>query len=96
MSETVQEFCDKCKKAMEIFVKDFQAAMKAEEPILCPDCQVEYIDENTEEIPKRRFEYVAMAISIKEFNDAGRDGWELVTVNNTVAYFKREIYGVIE
>ena len=102
MVETVQEICDKCKKDVEITIKDFEAAMKADELILCPDCFTEAVDAEAEEMPKRCFEYWLVStlsgndmmthdvVKDQMLNELGQVGWELVTVDNGVAYFKRE------
>ncbi len=86
------EQCDRCKKPFEILVKDFEQIMKDGDSILCPDCKTKVLDEQAEaeKPPKRCFEYKLLSITKAPFEDAGRDGWELVAVDDDLAYFKRE------
>ena len=95
--DRVDEICDRCKKEISIPVKDFERAMKNEEPVLCPDCYSKYLDEQTEEMPKRCFEYKTISIHerfLREdgLNKLGPEGWELITVDSGWAYLKRECY----
>ena len=90
--DRVDEICDRCKKPINILVKDFEQAMKNEEPILCPDCYSKFLDEETESLPKRCFEYKIVSTDEAPFCDIGLEGWELVSVYDRAAYFKREYY----
>jgi len=92
--ERVDEICDRCKEPINILVSEFERAMKAGEPILCPDCYSEYLDEETEELPPNRcFEYKIEELGgiqhLAVLNKAGSEGWELVSVDDGKAYFKR-------
>jgi len=89
---TTFEQCDRCKKQICILVDDFQKAMKDGDPVLCSDCYSEFLDEQTETIPKRQFEYKVVTALEAPFHDIGMDGWELVSVDCGFAYFKREKY----
>lgn len=86
------ETCDKCKKPISILVTDFERAMKDGDPILCPDCETKFLDEQAKEekLLKRCFEYKLISIVDAPFESIGLDRWELVAVDNDIAYFKRE------
>ena len=91
------EICDRCKEPFKIAVKDFEQAMKDEEPILCTGCQTKAVDEQieAEKPPKRCFEYMRKPIEESPemgdvFANLGREGWELIGFNAGQAYFKRE------
>ncbi len=88
------ERCDQCKKSFKIPVKDFEQIMKDGAFILCPDCETKIIDEQAEaEKPSKRcFEYETVSIKSTDFDYLGRNGWELVAIDNGQAYFKREYY----
>ena len=93
MSDTkTDEICDKCKEPFKILVTDFVQIMKDGDPILCPDCETKVLDEQaeTEKPPKRCFEYKVCQVEEILVSDLGIDGWELVSVDNGKAYFKRE------
>ncbi len=86
------ERCDQCKESFKIPVKDFEQIMKDGDLILCPDCETKIIDEQAEaeKPPKRCFEYETVLIKSTDFDFLGRNGWELVTIDDGNAYFKRE------
>jgi len=84
------EICDHCKKSFSILVKDFERAMKDGDLILCPDCYAAFLDEQTETVPRRCFEYYTTPIKDCDLNEQGKLGWELITIDNGQAYFKRE------
>jgi len=86
------EHCDKCEEPFKILVKDFEQAMKDGDPILCPDCETKVLDEQAEaeKPPKRCFEYETVLREGTDFDYLGHNGWELVAVDNGLAYFKRE------
>ena len=91
---TTDEQCDNCKIRINILVSDFEQAMKDGDLILCPDCETKMLDEQAEaeKPPKRRFQHKTCRIEELIVNDLGIDGWELISVDNGQAYFKREIY----
>lgn len=86
------EICDKCKKGFQILIADFEQIMKDGDPILCPECEAKFLDKQAEAemSPKRCFEYKLISIVDAPFESIGLDGWELVSVDNDIAYFKRE------
>lgn len=90
------ENCDRCKQPFSILVEDFERAMKDGDSILCPPCEMKALDEQAEaeKPPKRCFEYKICPIGGIIINDLGIDGWELVSVDNGQAYFKREKFEV--
>ena len=90
--EMVDEVCDRCKTPITVTVKYFEQAMKDGEPLLCSECYGKLLDEQTEAMPRRCFEYKSIMLPVDdiEFDQHGRDGWELVSVENGIAYFKRE------
>jgi len=90
---STQEVCDKCKEPFEISVEYFEQALKDGEPILCPVCLGKYLDEQVEMIPKRQFEYNIFFLTGGSLDNLGKDGWELVSVDSGIAYFKREYLG---
>ncbi len=95
MSDTrTDEICDKCKEPFKILIADFEQAMKDGDPVLCPDCETKALDEQAEaeRPPKRCFEYCIIPIEGCDLNEYGKIGWELVSVDNGQAYFKREYY----
>ena len=92
MTDGVDEVCDRCKKDITISVKYFEQAMKDGDPLLCQECYGKLLDEQTEVMPKRCFEYMTIhhPVDDSEHNKNGAEGWELVSVDNGMAYFKRE------
>jgi len=90
MEDGVEEVCDRCGKSIQVSVRYFEQAMKDGELILCNECLGEYVDEQTEEMPKRCFKYTVGNVTKIDINEYGTEGWELVSVDNGVAYFKRE------
>ena len=88
--DKVDEICDRCKEPIHVSVEYFQRAMKDGEPVLCAECLSAWMDEQTQVMPKRCFEHKILPIDESVFNDYGADGWELVSVDSDIAYFKRE------
>lgn len=86
------EICDKCKGPISILIADFERAMKNGDPILCPDCETKPLDEQAEaeRPPKRCFEYETVSREGTDFDYLGQNGWDLVAVDDGLAYFKRE------
>ena len=88
------EICDRCKKEITISVAYFEQAMKDGEPVLCAECMSTWMDEQTATMPKRCFEYKIEELGkiqhLAVLNKAGLEGWELVSVDGGVLYFKRE------
>jgi hypothetical protein len=75
-----------------LIVNQYEKAMENEEPVLCIDCYAFMLDEQEKaNVPvQRNFEY--FIIPAKEMNvTIGEAGWELVSVDNGMLYFKREI-----
>ena len=91
---TTDEVCDKCGKTIEILIADFEAAMKDDLPILCSDCQAEFLNEQAEmeKPPERFFEYKVCPSGDAGLDFLGSEGWELVSVDNGLAYFKKEYF----
>lgn len=85
------EQCDRCKEPFKILVKDFEQIMKDGDSILCPDCETKALDEQTEILPTRIcFDYCIIPFEGCDFDAYGNTGWELVTIYDGDAYFKRE------
>lgn len=89
------ETCDKCKEPFKILIADFEQTMKDGDPILCPDCETKALEEQAEaeKPPKRCFEYNRSSIKECDLTECGKLGWELITIHNGDAYFKREYLG---
>jgi hypothetical protein len=90
MGEVVEEVCDRCKTPVTVSVEYFQRTMKDGEPVLCAECLSAWMDEQTQVMPKRCFEYLVQNLEDTLFVGLGAEGWELVSVDNGIAYFKRE------
>lgn len=88
------EQCDRCETYFTILIKDFEQIMKDGDPILCSECETKALDEQAEaeRPPKRCFEYKICQVEKIVISDLGIDGWELVSVDNGQAYFKKEFY----
>ncbi len=88
------EICDRCKKPFKILIADFEQIMKDGDSILCPDCETKVLDEQAEaeKSPKRCFEYKICQRKSTDFDFLGKEGWELIAVDNGMVYFKREFY----
>jgi hypothetical protein len=84
--------CEKCNVLFEIKANQYEKAMENEELVLCVDCYSFMLDEQEKaNAPvQRNFEY--FIIPEKEMNvTIGEAGWELISVDNGMLYFKREI-----
>lgn len=91
----VEMTCEKCGSLYELTEDEFEERAERKVPDLCPVCLDDLIEEQTEKPPKRCFEYKEIAVTINaetRFNKLGQDGWELVTISNKYAYFKREYF----
>jgi len=90
----VDETCDQCEQPINILVSDFEQAMKEGDSILCPDCETKVLDEQaeSEKPPKRCFEYEIVSVEGTDFDHLGQNMWELVAIDNGLAYFKREYF----
>ena len=90
MGDITEEVCDRCGANITVSVEYFQRAMKDGEPVLCAECMSKWMDEETQVMPKRCFEYIVQNLEDTLFVGLGADRWELVSVDNGMAYFKRE------
>ena len=83
------ETCDKCQSPFQILITDFEQAMKDGISILCPDCK-SLAEEAEDGLPYIIFKYKAISIELTDFDGLGLEGWDLIAVDNGIAYFKRE------
>lgn len=84
------EICDRCKEPFRVLIAEFEQIMKEGDPVLCPECEAKFLDEQTETVPKRCFDYFIIPIEGCDLNEYGKIGWELIIIDNGQAYFKRE------
>lgn len=84
--------CEKCGKEFEIRASIYEKAIGLEQPILCVDCFDKDANEQYQEVDQQRcFEYCDINCE-EDFTTLGLEGWELVTIHNRGAYFKRELF----
>jgi len=90
--DRVDEMCDRCERPIRIMVSAFEQAMESGSPLLCSECEALLIkaQEKANEPSKKCFEYLINDLDSVSFNEIGAEGWELVSVNNGIVYFKRE------
>jgi len=95
----VEMTCEKCSNLYELTEDEFEEQAEHKMPYLCPVCFDDMIEaeKETNRSPKRCFEYKDIYISVvmnaeTNFNKLGQNGWELVTISNDYAYFKREYF----
>ena len=93
--EMTEEVCDICGVAITISIQEFEATMTAEGQILCDECFRKALDaqekEDAANKPKRQFEYWSGIVIHTDFDQVGVEGFELVTIAEGIAYFKKEI-----
>ena len=92
--------CERCHDKLMIDVDFFEQLQESAAPFYCKACLGIIEDEEFEsdEPPKRCFEYMVAFLPDLEtdttisdyFKLAGQHGWELITVDNATAYFKKE------
>ena len=91
----VEMKCEQCGSFYELTEDEFEEREEHKANDLCPVCLDDLIEGQAEKPVKRCFEYKDIATTINDkinFNELGQDGWELVTISNSYAYFKREYF----
>lgn len=88
----VEMTCEKCGSLYELTEDEFEERAERKANDLCPVCLEDEFEEQKEKPAKRCFEYKIRSINEFRFNELGQNGWELVTINNSQACFKREYF----
>ena len=94
MEDTKAEVtCEKCESVFWIKASQYESAMENEQPILCNACFDLLLEEERKANKpiRRKLEYLVLNLEDALFAIYGKEGWELVSVDNGIVYFKREL-----
>ena len=80
--------CENCGKDFKMLANVYEKTVGLEQPVLCGECQYQEIVGHGLE---RYFEYCDINFE-QDFTQLGIEGWELVAIYNSEAYFKRELF----
>lgn len=86
----VEMVCQECGKAFMVSAHTFEEHEEDGSLDYCPEC-TDFLNKEAPP-PKRCWEYRICERESTNFDFLGNEGWELVTVDNGLAYFKREYF----
>lgn len=90
-NQEVEVQCALCGKDFMVLAVNYENITDENGLVTCVECQDKAIAE--EQLPMKKFKYYIEDndLSLDNINKIGSNGWELISINNNGAYFKKEL-----